>query len=303
MCDLCGKCIHTDCASIGETQYENLKESPLPWYCPYCIMELPFFTVKNNDLQKLLSQSHNNHPNQIPRKMNKKIKEFLKKFREMSQIFEQSENPLSCDYYDISDFKKLKINKQQDLSILHLNISSISAHIDDLRTFLNLAHHKFDIICISESRISLKHPQTTNIDLPGFNMEQTPTESSAGGTLIYISQSLSYKPRKDLQIYCPKELESTFIELLIPNRQSHLIGVVYKHPSMKHDKFNNDFRNDLLEKLTSENKPSIITGDFNLDLIKYMQNTGINQFLENILSNSFIPQITLPQGSQKKQQH
>ena len=51
--------------------------------------------------------------------------------------------------------------------------------------------------------------------------------------------------------------------------------------------------NTLLEKLTSENKP-IITGDFNLNLIKYMQNTGVNQFLENILSNNFIPQITLP---------
>ena len=105
----------------------------------------------------------------------------------MSQIFEQSENPLSRDYYDISDFKKLKIKKQQGLSILHLNISSISTHIDDLRTFLNLINHKFDIICISKSRISTKHLQTTNIDLPSFNIEQTPTESSAGGTLIYIS--------------------------------------------------------------------------------------------------------------------
>ena len=33
LCDLCEKWIHTDCASIGETQHENLKESPLPWYC------------------------------------------------------------------------------------------------------------------------------------------------------------------------------------------------------------------------------------------------------------------------------
>ena len=191
----------------------------------------------------------------------------------MSQIFEQSENSLSCDYYDISDFKKLKINKQWDLSILHQNISSISAHIDYLRAFVNLVNH---------------------IDLPGFNIEQTPTESSGGGILFYIFQNLSYKPRKDLQIYCPKKLESTFIEVLIPNKKSHLIGVVYKHPSMKHYKFNNNFMTTVLEKLTLENKRSIITGNFNLNPIKYMQNTGVNQFLEKILSNSFIPQITLP---------
>ena len=81
LCYLCGKWIHIDCASIGETQQENLKENPVPWYCPYSIMELPFFKVRNNDLQKLLSDSHNNHPKPIPRKMNKKSKEFLKKFR------------------------------------------------------------------------------------------------------------------------------------------------------------------------------------------------------------------------------
>ena len=256
-------------------------------------MEFPFFTVKNKDLEILLNDPHNNHPKPFPKKMNKKTKEFLKKFREMSQIFEQSENPFSCFYYDISDFKKLKINKQQDLSILHLNISSISADIDDLRAFLNLVNHKFDVICISESRISTKHPQTTNIDLRGFNIEQTSTESYAGGTLIYISQNLSYKPRKDLQIYYPKEVESTFSEALIPNKKSHLIGVVYKHPSLKHYKFNSNFMTTPLEKLMLENKPSIITGDFNPNLIKYMQNTGVNQFLERILSNSFIPQITL----------
>ena len=134
-------------------------------------MELPFFTVKNKDLQILLNDPHNNHPELIPKKMNEKTKEFLKRFPELSQIFKQSENPFSCDYYDISGFKKLKINKQQDLSILHLNISSISADIDDLRAFFNLANHKFDIICISKSRISTKHPQTTNTDLPGFNIK------------------------------------------------------------------------------------------------------------------------------------
>ena len=121
--------------------------------------------------------------------MNKKTKEFLNKFREMSQLFEQSRNQLSCDCYDISNFKSHKINRQQDLPILHLNISSISAHIDDFRTFINRVNHKFDILCISKSRIFTKHPQTTNIDLPGVNIEQTPTESSAGGPLICIPKT------------------------------------------------------------------------------------------------------------------
>ena len=63
---------------------------------------------------------------------------------------------------------------------------------------------------------------------------------------------------------------------------------------MKNHKFNNDFMNILFDKLTKENKPSVISGDFNLNLIKYTQNRGVNQFIENILSNSFIPHITLP---------
>ena len=163
-----------------------------------------FFTVKNKDLQILPNKPHliTIIISQFLKKMNKKTKEFLKKFCKMSQIFafEQSENPLSSDHYDISDFKKLKINKQQDLSILHLNISSFSAHTDDLRAFLSLVNHKFDI-CISESRISTKHSRTTNIDLPGFTIDETPTESSAGGTLIYISQNLSYKNLERISKY------------------------------------------------------------------------------------------------------
>ena len=58
------------------------------------------------------------------------------------------------------------------------------------------------------------------MDLPGYNIEQNPTESSAGGTFIYIyiyifiSQNLWYKRRTDLQICYPKELESVFIEII-----------------------------------------------------------------------------------------
>ena len=47
---------------------------------------------------------------------------------------------------------------------------------------------------------------------------------------------------------------------------------------MKHHTFNNYFMNTLFDKLIKENKPSVISGDFNLNLIKYTQNRGVNQF-------------------------
>ena len=78
-----------------------------------------------------------------PKKITKKTKK-LKIFFEASQTFEQSDNQISFDYYYISQFKKLRLIK----TFLHLNISLILAHTDDLRIFLNLVNHKFDIIYI-----------------------------------------------------------------------------------------------------------------------------------------------------------
>ena len=49
----------------------------------------------------------------------------------------------------------------------------------------------------------------SNINLTNFSYEHCPTESSTGGTLLYIRNNLSYKTRNDLNIYKSAELEST----------------------------------------------------------------------------------------------
>ena len=111
---------------------------------------------------------------------------------------------------------------------------------------------------------------------------------------MYISQKFSNKSYKDLQIYCPKELELGIIELCLPNKPNSLVGAMYKHPSMQHYKFNNDFLGNLLSKIQTEKKFSILAVDLILNLIKYLQTTGINQLLEIMLSHNFVPQIGLP---------
>ena len=134
---------------------------------------------------------------------------------------------------------------------------------------------------------------TTNLDILGYTFGHTSAESSVGGTLMYISNDISYVLQNDLQIYSPKELESIFIEILIPNKPSLILGTIYKHPSMKPYKFNKKFLEPLLSKIKAQGKDNFLA-DFNFNLIKYNQNKGTAEFLEYLFSNNFTPHITFP---------
>ena len=72
-------------------------------------------------------------------------------------------------------------------------------------------------------------------------MEFTRTESSAGGALLYTVNHLLYKPCNDLNIYHKSEIESTFIELINPQKSNINIRSIYRHPSMNLDCFNKNF--------------------------------------------------------------
>ena len=70
------------------------------------------------------------------------------------------------------------------------------------------------------------------MNLNNYSFESTPTETSAGGTLLYIANYLSYKCRNDLNIYKKNELESTFIETVNPRKSNIVMGIIYRHLSM-----------------------------------------------------------------------
>ena len=93
--------------------------------------------------------------------------------------------------------------------------------IKTLMTFsiLSCTKTKFDIIAISETRIAKQVSLSNNLNLNNYSFEFSPTGTSAGGTLLYIANHLSYKCRNDLNICKKNELESTFIEIVNPKNQ------------------------------------------------------------------------------------
>ena len=119
-------------------------------------------------------------------------------------------------------------------------------------------------------------------------------EANAGGTLIYIRNHLSYKTRNDLKIYKSFELESTFVEICNPKKTNIIVGCIYKHPNMNINEFNDDYLNELLDKLSKENKTMFLLGDFNINLLNYDIHPPTNGFLDSLLSHYFVPHILQP---------
>ena len=206
-----------------------------------------------------------------------------------------SENIINCKYYDIDEIQTLnKLNNKRTLSLFHINSCSLSKNIEDLEYLLNSTSINFDVIAISETRIVKGKTPVNSLNLMNYSHEFCPTESSAGGTLLYIHNHLSYKPRNDLSIYKPTELESTFIEISNPKRSNMIIGCIYKHPNMDLDEFNDNYLNTLLDKISKGNKSVFLLGDFNVDLLKYDKHAPTNEFLESLSSHIFLPHNVQP---------
>ena len=201
------------------------------------------------------------------------------------------ENIASSKCYDIEELQNLKItNKIKSLFLFHINACSLSKNFDYLQHLLSCTNKNFDVIAITETRITKNVFIISNLSINNYSTEFTPTESSAGGTLLYIANHLSYIPRQDLRM---NELESAFIEIMNP-RKSNLVGTIYKHPSMDLTDFNSNYLSNLLEKVSKEQKSIFLLGDFNINLLNYNVQNPTNDFLDSLASNSFLPYILLP---------
>ena len=168
-------------------------------------------------------------------------------------------NLANLNYRDISYFSNLDVElKSKCLSYFHLNINSLSKNFDNFNHLINELKLEFDILGISELRILKSQSLNTNVSLQNYVIEQTPTESTAAGALLYINKRHSYKTRPDPAIYKPKKLESIFVEIVLPKKSNLIVGCIYKHPCTDICTFNDHYLNLMLDNLSKEANKTII---------------------------------------------
>ena len=125
--------------------------------------EIPFSQISNKEFENLLHLTNAlQNPPQTIKKSNEETKDLMTRFKQVNHLLDPSENLTNCDYYDVNDISKLRIS-ENNLSVIHLNISSLPLHIKELKLLLSFFKGKFDIFSISENRITKKATPWTYI--------------------------------------------------------------------------------------------------------------------------------------------
>ena len=313
LCPFCNLWSHNKCNKITSKEYKiHQKNIDEPFCCQKCFEQIPFNSLNSTEFGTFskfdVIETQNGSDIQLSPTPTQQI--IIDKLNNLiqRQNFNQEDKdndyssvpdnefdqPLTCSYFSCDDFVSAKIDANKNFSILHLNIHSIQRHVEELRVLLHALDFKFNIIAISESKLKVE-PQV-DITLPGYHPPHCKfTEAEKGGTILYISSNLVYKPRKDLEIYESKELESSFVEIMNKKSSNDIVGVIYRHPRMDTNVFIDNKLNHITNILAKEkNKKIYIAGDFNFDLLKYSNHSDTANFFDKMTSNLLVPLILVP---------
>ena len=91
-----------------------------------------------------------------------------------------SNNPLSHQSKAI--YPKLK-----GFRIAHLNITSLTKHIEELRIFIS--ENSFEILCINETRLD-NSICNTEIEIAGYEIVRKDRNRNGGGVAIYLRNNI-----------------------------------------------------------------------------------------------------------------
>ena len=110
---------------------------------------------------------------------------------------------------------------------------------------------------------------------------------------IYLQNDLQYKLPNECKLSDRETVESLFVEITVPNGKNIIFGSVYRPPNQNTALFLDKF-NDILSRISKDNKQCYVMGDFNLDLLQYNHHTPTQEFIDTLFSHAFIPLISNP---------
>ena len=148
------------------------------------------------------------------------------------------EKMLDTPYYQPDKFNKTK--REDQFSILNLNIRSMNSNFSNFLDFYKNIKFCFDVICITETWEEKEAPLSKNslFNLPRYKLVSQPrTSSKGGGVCIYVLNKHNFEIKKKCCI-TNNNIESIGIEIFNLKEKNIIVNCVYRPPSGKISLFN-----------------------------------------------------------------
>ena len=216
---------------------------------------------------------------------------------------ELSELLLNCEYKQPSHVKSAT---SSELKILSLNVRSLFNKIDHFQEEIE-TYSKFDVLSFNETNCVLgKLPNgITDLILENFHepILQDPVRQTGrgGGLALYINKKVcdqdqieAFRPKFEGDTDLSGEFQFVKLHDCKGTKKTKLLINVYRSPSRSTEKFI-DLLDNVLHSLERHSRKHIVfTGDFNVDLVKY-QNDTVGQNLTAVFEkHGFVQLVSRP---------
>ena len=180
-CDLCELWVHIKCNNLNYLDYRYLQNCDESWYCiEFCSTIFSFNSLSSNkNFLICFTNTYSNITQWKDLEKDHDISSSLKPFSNLELLVNQFSNATPENSNDPEKIASWKNHLQHLLSCTKLFVD----------------------IAVSERRISRNISLLNNLNLNNYSFEFTPSETCAGGTLLYVANHLSYKCWNDLNIY------------------------------------------------------------------------------------------------------
>ena len=181
------------CNKFNYLDYRYLKNCDESWYCIECCSTIFLFnslsSIKNflaccsytdsNIIQ--WKELDNDHDSSLLLKRSSNLELLVNQFNNANPENDNDpEKITSSKYYDIDEMYNIEIPcKNKLLSLFHIKACSLNKNFDDPQYLLSCTKKCFDIIAVSETRITRNVSLLNNLNLNNYSFEFTLTETCA----------------------------------------------------------------------------------------------------------------------------
>ena len=215
-------------------------------------------------------------------------------------------------YYSETEFLNLlqskKISDLNCLKLFSMNIANILTKLDSLKILIqNLANesNKPNIITVTETHLKANQNHgysTKDLEtlLPGYKFfYENRKIKKGGGVGILIEESLASEAKvESSDLFLDEIFEALTIR--IPNvsfeksKKDLVILSLYRQPGNTNLAKFHELLQSWLNRYDKRTNEIIITGDMNLDLLRYQNHSPTSAYLDLMMSHALLPCITRP---------